>query len=166
MYTCGFFGTLTTDSKGGKGGEGGGGDGGVGVKGEQSSVGVREARRRHQGEPSGRPPLQVHLGWRVPPAAIDDEGLLWTWGRNAEGQLGLGDAALETQRDVIEPKNVSLDFFNGKHARPRRVRRSSLPPSTKTGRCGRGEKGKLISATRTFTFPSSVARTTSPCRGG
>ena len=50
-------------------------------------------------------------------AAIDDEGLLWTWGRNAEGQLGLGDAAFETQRDVIEPKNVSLDFFNGKHVR-------------------------------------------------
>jgi alpha-tubulin suppressor-like RCC1 family protein len=48
-------------------------------------------------------------------AALDDEGLMWTWGRNTEGQLGLGDTA--KKRDFFEPQIVSLDAVNGKHMR-------------------------------------------------
>lgn len=46
--------------------------------------------------------------------AVDDEGLMWTWGRNEEGQLGLGD---REKRDVLDPKNVSLENVEGKQMR-------------------------------------------------
>ena len=40
-------------------------------------------------------------------AVVDDEGVLWVWGRNEEGQLGLGEGT--TTRDMHYPKMVPLD---------------------------------------------------------
>jgi alpha-tubulin suppressor-like RCC1 family protein len=35
--------------------------------------------------------VEVCLGGGTLGSAIDSRGMLWTWGQNAEGELGLGD---------------------------------------------------------------------------
>lgn len=44
-------------------------------------------------------------------AIVDDEGILHTFGRSAEGQLGQGVGT--TTRDGLEPSTVSMDAFEG-----------------------------------------------------